>query len=121
MERGPPEQFGRYRLVRLLGEGGMAEVYLATVGVLQGLQKHVVIKKIRGDFAGDPDFTRMFVDEAKIALSLNHANLVQVFDFGDVRGQLFLAMEWVEGIDLMQLMRRLAAADTRMPAVIAAY
>ncbi len=99
----------------------MAEVYLATVDVAQGLHKQVVIKKIRPEFAGDPGFTAMFVEEAKIALGLNHANLVQVFDFGEVRGQLYLAMEWVDGIDLMQLMHRLAAAGTPIPAVIAAY
>ena len=66
-----PRPFGRYVLTRLIGEGGMAEVYQASVRVAEGLTKWVVIKKIRADFADDRDFTRMFVDEAKIALSLN--------------------------------------------------
>ncbi len=116
-----PENFGRYQLLRLLGEGGMAQVYLATVAVAQGLRKQVVIKKIRPEFAGDPEFTAMFVEEAKIALGLNHANLVQVFDFGEVRGQLFLAMEWVDGVDLMKLIQQLSQTGAHMPAVIAAY
>ncbi len=116
-----PLPFGRYVLTRLIGEGGMAEVYQASVRVAEGLTKWVVIKKIRADFADDRDFTRMFVDEAKIALSLNHANIVQVFDFGQIRGTFYLAMELIEGIDLMRLFHALRAHEDSFPAVIAAY
>lgn len=116
-----PHSFGRYRLTRLIGEGGMAEVYQASVGVAEGLEKKVVIKKIRREFADQHEFTRMFVDEAKIALSLNHANIVQVFDFGQVRGDLYLAMEMIEGVDLMRLLHAVRQAEHRVPAVIAAY
>lgn len=116
-----PHSFGRYLLTRLIGEGGMAEVYQATVSVAEGLEKKVVVKKIRKEFAAEPEFTRMFVDEAKIALSLNHANIVQVFDFGQERGDFYLAMEMVEGVDLMRMMHALRQAEHRVPAVIAAY
>jgi serine/threonine protein kinase/tetratricopeptide (TPR) repeat protein len=116
-----PLPFGRYVLTRLVGEGGMAEVYQASVRVAEGLTKWVVIKKIRADFADDRDFTRMFVDEAKIALSLNHANIVQVFDFGQIRGTFYLAMELIEGIDLMRLFHTVRGHEDAFPAVIAAY
>ncbi|PRP92435.1 Serine/threonine-protein kinase pkn6 [Enhygromyxa salina] len=116
-----PRPFGRYVLTRLIGEGGMAEVYQASVRVAEGLTKWVVIKKIRADFADDRDFTRMFVDEAKIALSLNHANIVQVFDFGQIHGTFYLAMELIEGVDLMRLFHAVRAREDGFPAVIGAY
>ncbi|MFO0634953.1 MAG: protein kinase [Nannocystaceae bacterium] len=121
MSRELPQIFGRYVLTELLGEGGMAEVYLATVRVAEGLTKRVVIKKIRRDFANQREFMRMFVDEAKIALSLNHANIVQVFDFGQVHGTFYLAMELVEGVDLMRLFHAVRNAGDSVPPVIAAY
>ncbi|MBA3548755.1 MAG: serine/threonine protein kinase, partial [Nannocystis sp.] len=116
-----PHAFGRYTLTQRIGEGGMAEVYLAQVTVAEGLSKRVVVKKIRKEFADQPEFTRMFVDEAKIALGLNHANIVQVFDFGQVHGSFYLAMELVEGLDLMGLVHSIRARAERMPVVIAAY
>jgi len=116
-----PHAFGRYTLTQRIGEGGMAEVYLAQVTVAEGLSKRVVVKKIRKEFADQPEFTRMFVEEAKIALGLNHANIVQVFDFGQVHGSFYLAMELVEGLDLMGLVHTVHARGERMPVVIAAY
>lgn len=116
-----PRAFGRYVLTHVIGEGGMAEVYCATVRVAEGLTKRVVIKKIRKEFADQADFTRMFVDEAKIALLLNHANIVQVFDFGQVRGDFYLAMELVEGVDLMRLFHAVNSQGDAFPPVIAAY
>ncbi len=116
-----PQIFGRYVLTEQVGEGGMAEVYLANVRVAEGLTKRVVIKKIRKDFADQREFMRMFVDEAKVALSLNHANIVQVFDFGQVHGTFYLAMELVEGIDLMRLFHAVRNVGDSFPPVIAAY
>ncbi len=116
-----PQQFGRYTLHRKIGEGGMAEVYSATVAVAEGLAKRLVVKKIRRDCADQPEYARMFVDEAKIALGLNHANIVQVFDFGQVQDDLYLAMELVEGVDLMRLIHTVHSRDERVPPVIAAY
>jgi serine/threonine protein kinase/tetratricopeptide (TPR) repeat protein len=116
-----PRVFGRYVLTQLIGEGGMAEVYLATVQVAAGLTKRVVIKKIRQAYADHDEFTRMFVDEAKIALSLNHANIVQVFDFGQAQGAFYLAMEQVEGVDAMRLFHAVSDSGERIPPVVAAY
>ncbi len=99
----------------------MAEVYLAQVTVAEGLSKRVVIKKIRKELADQPEFTRMFVDEAKIALGLNHANIVQVFDFGQVHGSFYLAMELIEGVDLMRLLHTIRGQHERVPVVIAGY
>ncbi|HEY0136989.1 MAG TPA: protein kinase, partial [Nannocystis sp.] len=110
-----PHAFGRYTLTRRIGEGGMAEVFLAEVTVAEGLSKRVVIKKIRKELADQPEFTRMFVDEAKIALSLNHANIVQVFDFGQVHGSFYLAMELIEGVDLMRLLHTIRGRGERIP------
>jgi serine/threonine protein kinase/tetratricopeptide (TPR) repeat protein len=116
-----PHPFGRYVLTRQIGEGGMAEVFKASVQVAEGLSKWVVIKKIRPEFATRREFTLMFVDEAKIALGLNHPNIVQVFDFGQIGDDLFLAMELIEGLDLMRLFHAVGAMSSAFPAVIAAY
>ena len=81
----------------------MAEVFLADVAAAQGLSKQVVIKKIHPALAESGEFVSMFVDEAKIALGLNHPNIVQVFDFGSTDDTYFLVMELVDGLDLMRL------------------
>jgi serine/threonine protein kinase/tetratricopeptide (TPR) repeat protein len=115
------EQFGRYSLIRRIGTGGMAEVFLARTAVAQGLAKTLVIKKIHPAFARSRQFVSMFVDEAKIALGLNHPNIVQVFDFGAVGDTYFLAMEHVDGLDLLRLLQELIAQRQRLPYGVAAY
>lgn len=99
---GTPVQilFGRYIIHRLLGMGGMAEIYRASVSGPGGFEKPVVIKRVRSQFAQDETFVQMFVDEARICASLNHANLVTVFDFGQEDGHFYMAMELVDGLDL---------------------
>src|SRR5215217_6217787 len=84
----------------------MAEVFLARTTVAQGLNKTLVIKKIHTAYARSRQFVTMFVDEAKIALGLNHPNIIQVFDFGAVGDTYFLAMEYVEGMDLLRLLAK---------------
>ncbi|MCP4444522.1 MAG: protein kinase [Myxococcales bacterium] len=115
------EQFGKYQLQRRVGAGGMAEVYLARTTVAEGLSKQLVIKKIHPAFARSRQFVSMFVDEAKIALDLNHPNIVQVFDFGQVGQSFFLAMEFVEGVDVLRLMQETAKAGKRVPLDLAAF
>jgi eukaryotic-like serine/threonine-protein kinase len=115
------EAFGKYQVVRRIGAGGMAEVFLARSAAAQGLAKLLVIKKIHPAFARSPHFVRMFVDEAKIALGLNHPNIVQVFDFGQVGPTFFLSMEYLEGVDLLRLMQEGAKVGRRVPYLISAY
>ena len=115
------EQFGKYSLIRKIGTGGMAEVFLARTPVAQGLNKTLVIKKIHTAYARSRQFVTMFVDEAKIALGLNHPNIIQVFDFGAVADTYFLAMEHVEGIDLLRLLQEAARARSHLPYGLSAY
>ena len=115
------EQFGKYSLIRKIGTGGMAEVFLARTTVAQGLNKTLVIKKIHTAYARSKQFVTMFVDEAKIALGLNHPNIIQVFDFGAVGDTYFLAMEYVEGMDLLRLLQEAAKARMRLPYGLSAY
>jgi serine/threonine protein kinase len=94
---------GKYRLLRKLATGGMAEVFLARAQGAMGFQKTVVIKLILPHFSDNPSFIGMFLEEARLAAELNHPNLVQVFDFGQEDGRLFLAMEYINGPNLRTL------------------
>ena len=100
----PPLPFGRYQLLERLAVGGMAELYRARSVASAGVSKAVVVKKILPAFAGQRDFVRMFVNEAKIAVTLSHGNIAQVFDFGEVDGEYYLAMEYVPGRTLKELL-----------------
>ena len=110
--RGPDQAFGRYRLLERLGEGGMAEVYKAKSFGVEGFEKVLVIKRILPKLAEHPKFVDMFVHEAKLAVRLSHANIVQVFDLGRVDHpggeptSYFIAMEYVPGLDLATLLAR---------------
>ena len=99
----------------------MAEVFLGRASVAQGLNKQLVIKKIHRAYARSRHFVTMFRDEASIALELNHPNVVQVFDFGQVGDTYFLVMEYVEGLDLLRLMHEAARANRRIPLGLCAY
>ncbi len=112
------ERFGKYELLAKLGQGGMAEVYLARATLAEGLQKLLTIKKIHPAFSENPHFVSMFKQEAKISTELNHPNIVQVFDFGKLGTSFFLAMEYVEGMDLMRLIKK---GRRRLPIGLAAY
>jgi serine/threonine protein kinase len=99
-------QFGKYELVARLAAGGMAEIFKARFSPAAGVTKQVVIKRILPHYAANKAFIAMFTNEAKIAMSLSHGNIAQVFDFGDIDGEWFLAMELVDGQPLSKLMRR---------------
>jgi len=109
------EQLGPYRLVRQLAVGGMAEVYLAkTVGVA-GFEKFVALKMIHPGLAENQEFITMLVDEAKIAVQLSHPNIAQTLDLGRDGDTYYLAMEYVDGIDLFNLIRATAHIGFMMP------
>jgi serine/threonine protein kinase len=99
-------EFGKYELVSKLAAGGMAITYRARLKGAAGVTKPVVIKQILPHFADDPEFVEMFVSEARVAAGLTHSNIAQVFDFGQIDGHYFLAMEFVHGQPLSKLLRR---------------
>lgn len=103
-QQAPRRTFGRYEIIRKIAKGGMAEVYLAKSRGAEGVEKRLVIKTILPEFAQNPRFTAMFVEEARIAMSLNHPNIVQTYDFGYEDGIYFIAMEYVEGYDLATIL-----------------
>jgi eukaryotic-like serine/threonine-protein kinase len=100
------EPFGRYELVSQLGRGGMAEVYRARLVGEAGVTKPVLIKKVLPEYATDPGFINMFISEARISATLSHGNIAQVYDFGRVGDEYFLAMEFVEGQPLHRVVKR---------------
>jgi serine/threonine protein kinase len=102
---GATTQFGKYLLVERLGRGGMAEVWKARIVGPAGFQRTMVVKRILPHLVEDPHFVQMFVAEARLSARLNHANIVHVFELGDVDGEYFLAMEYVRGRDLVNVMR----------------
>lgn len=97
--------FGKYRLVRHLAVGGMAQLYLASLDGPDGFSMQCVVKTILPELAVLPDFNEMFINEAKVAALLQHPNIVQVYDFGREDGRYFLAMEYVRGASLQQVLR----------------
>ncbi|KFE66789.1 serine/threonine-protein kinase [Hyalangium minutum] len=107
------EQFGRYELVSHLGRGGMAEVWRARLLGEAGVTKPVLIKKVLPEYANDEAFIRMFISEARISATLSHGNIAQVYDFGRVDGDYFLAMEYVDGQPLHRFFKR--AIRTGLP------
>ena len=109
------QRFGRYMLTGLLAKGGMATVHHALLRDDSGFEKPLAIKCMRRELSQDPEFVRRFVDEARIASTLGHSNIVQVFDFGMADSRYFLAMELVQGPDLGSLLDRLAKARRSMP------
>ncbi len=92
---------GKYELVELAGEGGMASVWRAAVRGAAGFSRTVAIKKIKPEFRAIRNYTDMFIEEARVGSELAHPNIVQVYDFcADEQGSYYIVMEWVEGMDL---------------------
>jgi serine/threonine protein kinase len=101
----PGTQLGRYTIVRRIGSGGMAELYLARARGIGGFDKLFALKLVLPHVADDPEFVSMFLDEARLAATLDHANIVHVVDIGRVGDDHFYAMEYVHGLDLRMLAR----------------
>jgi len=112
---GMEETFGRYQVVGLLGKGGMAEVHLARQLGPQGFVKPCVLKRIAPEQANNQQIQRLFLEEARISALLNHPHIVQVFDFGQVEGRSFLALELVDGVHLGRVLKALAENDRWLP------
>ena len=112
---GVGSHLGKYEIIKRLATGGMAEIFLARVSGLPGFQKMVVIKRILPQLATKTDFVEMFLDEARIAATLQHPNVVQMYDVGVVDGNYFIAMEYLHGEDVRSLMRALHRKDQKLP------
>jgi serine/threonine protein kinase/predicted ATPase len=119
------ETFGRYRLLKRLGHGGMAEVFKAKSFGVEGFEKVLVIKRILPELAKSKRFSDLFVHEAKLAVRLSHANIVQVFDLGTVEQSTgptyFIAMEYVAGLDLATLLAHALANKAELPVGMCVY
>ena len=111
----------RYTILRKIADGGTAEIFLAKQHGAQGFEKTVVLKRIFTTFYADPQFRHMLVDEAHIAMTLNHSNVVQVLDLGEADGRYFLALELVDGWTLDRVLRRSKAAGVPAPPALALY
>ncbi len=115
------ERFGKYHVLEKIAQGGMAEVYkVKTVGIA-GFEKVQALKRILPHSAREGRFIRSFIDEARIVVELAHRNIVQVFDFGKADGELYLAMELIEGKDLRTATAQAARRDALPPISVAAY
>lgn len=113
-------KFGKFELIAHLATGGMAEIYLARQTSIAGFQKLLVIKRILPHLSREDVFVEMFLDEARIAAQINHPNVVQIYDLGCVEGQYFIAMEYLEGEGLSEVMRQARKQRQPVPPVLAA-
>ncbi|MCA9529988.1 MAG: serine/threonine protein kinase [Myxococcales bacterium] len=107
---------GKYELLELAGEGGMAQVFRGLTHGAAGFSRPVAIKRLRDDLAVDPEIVALFVEEARVVARLAHPNVVQVHDFDvDAHGRYFLVMEWIEGLNLLDWAFAFERADQRTP------
>jgi hypothetical protein len=115
MQPGGEERMGRYAIVRRLGQGGMADVFLARAEGEAGFGKLVAFKVMQPSFAAYPVAVELFLDEARLVAGLDHPNIVQTYDLGRAGDRYFIAMEYVDGIDLARLVELLHQRGERMP------
>ena len=113
--------FGKYLLLERIAVGGMAEVFLSKSFGIEGFEKIIAIKRILPTMAEDDDFIEMFIDEAKIAGQLSHANIVPIYELGKIGDSHYIAMEYVWGKDLLQIMNRFRRMRKRMPPAMVAF
>jgi serine/threonine protein kinase len=99
----PGDKLGKHEVIRQIAVGGMAELYLTRTVGLEGFEKLVVLKRILPQFVGNPSFVNMFLNEARLAATLHHPNIAQVYDIGQEDGEYFFSMEYVHGEDLGRL------------------
>jgi serine/threonine-protein kinase len=111
----------RYRILSKLDAGGMAEIYRGVAISIEGFEKPVAIKRILPSLCQNQNFVTMFLDEARLSMQLNHANIVQIFDLGQVGDTYFVAMEMVEGANLRRVMQRSVDLGLHIPVPIGCF
>src|SRR5688572_20557119 len=116
-----PIPFGKYLLLDRINIGGMAEVWRGKTFGAGGFERLVAIKRILPNIAEDEEFITMFVDEAKITVQLNHANIGQVFDLGQVSNSYYIAMEYISGKDMRAIFDRCRKKGEPPPIPLACY
>jgi serine/threonine-protein kinase len=118
----PIERYGRFDVLGRIGRGGMAEILLARERGPLGAIRHLVIKRILPEIADNREMLRMFLDEARLVMGLSHPNLCQIYDIGEESGSWYIAMEWVNGTTLHELVRRASTSgcldETMMASII---
>ena len=111
-----PMEFGRYQLLERIGAGGMAEIFCATTDLEPpSSDRLVAIKRINPNLLHDSQFLTMFVDEANIAVQLDHPNICKIYDLGLVDEQYYIALEHIHGRDLKSIFKRLIELDVTTP------
>lgn len=118
---GAGDRIGKYEILKRLAVGGMAEVYLARVMGLMNVSQIVVLKRILPEFAGRRDYVQMFLDEARIAATLQHPNIVQMYDMGSIDGNYFIVLEHLHGEDARNVIVSSLQREGRMPLPIALH
>jgi serine/threonine protein kinase/cytochrome c-type biogenesis protein CcmH/NrfG len=108
-----PQKFGKYQLLDKIATGGMAELFRAKLTGAEGFEKLIAIKKILPHLSGEGELVKAFIDEAKLAALLQHENIVQIYDFGSMEGEYFIAMEYLFGKDLRTITQK--ASKRNMP------
>ena len=116
-----PRTFGGYSLVKLLAKGGMGEIYLARRSGVSHFEKFYALKKLLGKFTHDVDVSGRFIDEARLGARLQHPNIVQVFDLGEVGGEYYMTTEFVDGFDLRRVLRFCHEKKKRIPLDVALF
>ena len=113
--------FGRFELLERIGVGGMAEVWKARVAGVGGFEKILVLKKILPAFVENKTFVEMLLAEARLCAVLQHANIVQTYENGEIDGQFYIAMEYVKGYDLFKILSRVTQLKKKIPASLCLY
>ncbi len=113
------ETFGRYELIKKIATGGMAEIFLARQAGIEGFEKLLVLKRILPHLAESEEFVEMFLHEARVAVRLNHPNIVQIYDLGEEGGSYFIAMEYIHGEDARRIWRSCEKAGMTLPIPLA--
>lgn len=115
-----PTPFGdKYVLVEHIATGGMAEIYRAQYSGIEGFAKELVVKRLREEFSVRPGVVRMFLDEARVAATLTHQNVVHTYDLGELQGEYFIAMELLKGQELVAVLRRAVKTGKMIPLQLA--
>ncbi len=115
------KKFGKFKLLKQVARGGMAEIFLGCAGTLESAHKFVVIKRILLAHSHNKEFNKMFQNEGKIAVNLNHSNICSIYEFGIENDQYFICMEYISGRNMRQLIKKLKSQKKNLSVAMCAY